>query len=660
MSTWQPWLSGAPASERVRVGAAGGQLVAWCALAVVNATMIAILVPLPVAGLGVRALHHFFDAGQLVGVGFLVWAAVVVWERFGPRRPGVRLAAIAAVACGLAAALVAPDLLGAARAFAGEEASPTPFLLGMIAGTGAGIAACAAAGAWLARRGRLAAAGALLGIAGAVANHLVLVADYPGVHLAIAAAAATLLGASVASLPLPRLAQTRWARAARAGLATAGTVALVVPPSNTVAVEIFLVPGAVIAPALVRLRTQDDDPAAAVDRGEWFADRAAAADVPPSSPPVTPHHPIVIMMVVDALRSDVVFDPKNAAAAPEMQALRRESVAFTEARAPSTSTITSLASFFAGRYYSGLYWTKRDGGGRVYPHEDPTPRFPELLASAGFATVTFTGKTDVANAYGIVRGIQEEHVMKAGRSMPPASMLMDAVLDRVASQGPGGLFLYTHFTDAHVPYNLAGTEGTLFERYLREVTLVDDQLRRLRALLAEPRLAARTVLILTADHGEAFGEHGSYSHGPFMYEELLRVPLLIKAPRVAPREVTRPVTLLDIGPTVLDLAHRTTPRTFLGQSLVPFLRGEDPVLTRPIAAESQRRVEAMVFEDRWKVIRDARHATYELYDLESDPGERRNLFDERPEEARARLGAMRAFFGAHTPKRDWYEVPYMP
>src|SRR5262249_17800725 len=157
------------------------------------------------------------------------------------------------------------------------------------------------------------------------------------------------------------------------------------------------------------------------------------------------------------------------------------------------------------RYYSQLYWTSRPGENpeSVYPHKDPSPRFPELLAKAGVATVTFTGMPGLVNDYGSVRGFSEERFVP-GRNFAGAHEIMPPLLQRLAAPADGPLFLYAHFTDAHAPYDRAGTHGSQFERYVRELGLVDAQIGRLLDLLRDKGLEGRTTVIVSADHGEAF------------------------------------------------------------------------------------------------------------------------------------------------------------
>jgi len=152
---------------------------------------------------------------------------------------------------------------------------------------------------------------------------------------------------------------------------------------------------------------------------------------------------------------------------------------------------------------------------------------------------------------------------------------------------------------------------------------------------------------VTADHGEAFGEHATRQHSKTLYEELVHVPLLVMGPRIAPRVVEQRVGLIDLGPTLLDLFGVPTPATSMGQSLVPLLAGSEAILTRPLISECRLR-RALTTPEGLKVIDDPRRALVEVYDLTRDPGETQNLFDLHEARAEAALATLRAFVAAQS------------
>jgi arylsulfatase A-like enzyme len=199
--------------------------------------------------------------------------------------------------------------------------------------------------------------------------------------------------------------------------------------------------------------------------------------------------------------------------------------------------------------------------------------------------------------------------------------------------------------DPHFPYDSVKTTGTTMDRFLSEVGQVDRSMATLLEAIDRLGLRERTVLVFVADHGEGFGQHGARYHTVNLYEELLRVPVFIRAPGVAPRRVDAPISLVDLGPTILDLFGQPTPGHFLGRSLVPHLRGEPPVAPRPIFAE-KKGVRTLILGSR-KVILDREKGREELYDLDADPGEQHNLADSLDEEGRNALALTRLFFETH-------------
>jgi arylsulfatase A-like enzyme len=656
-----------PATEAVRarltLGPASAQLAAWGALAVVNAVAIGQL-KMPVGGFRVRAMHHLYDAGQLIALGLVVAGAVAAWGRIGPRRPVWGYAACAAASIAAAFVVLQEDLTGLAQQLA-RSGSSEPWHVGLTGLAGLSVPLAALVGRALARRW-LRLVGCAFAAGAAIANHLLLRHDYAGIHAMIAIASASLGGSALGGATLPWRAPPsprlrRVAVAAGAAACAAASIAVLIRPSNAVGIELFLIDGAIVAPLLARARQADVNLGADVppEVRVWFADRSNLPDVAPSEPPLVARDAVVLFLSIDAARADVFADDAHAAILPTLTDLRRRGVTFTRARSAAPQTYVSLATIFCGKYYSQQLWTLKAerGRGTVWPHEDPSIRFPELLSKAGAATITFASADYLVNEHGILRGFTEERFIK---NTPAARELVQPSIDRIERHAGGPLFLFLHFLDAHYPYNRAGKAGDPpFARYVGEIGVIDKQIGLLLQAIERRGLGDKTVVFVTADHGEAFGEHDTTQHATTIYDELLRVPLFVVVPGVRPRLIDEPVSLVDLGPTILDLMGIPTPGSFMGQSLTPYLRGENPTLRRPIVADSGRLMQAMVFPDGIKVIRDARRSRIEVYDLTQDPGEKKNLYGEDADQRiRERVAQLVAFLGVHKVPKRGYKIPY--
>jgi arylsulfatase A-like enzyme len=230
-------------------------------------------------------------------------------------------------------------------------------------------------------------------------------------------------------------------------------------------------------------------------------------------------------------------------------------------------------------------------------------------------------------------------------------------------------FLFLHFNDPHVPYEapspyrgvLQGEydgpiSGSLEDVrrykvrpldprdleqlrrvYREEAYYLDSQIARVFGLLADAGLYEASLIVVTADHGEEFKEHGRLEHQNTLHEELLRAPLLIKPPgegRGRGRLLATPVKSIDLFPTILELSGEPVPAEGVqGRSLASLIRGgaEVGLADEPILSESVNTLFVSARTRRWKYIYERTTGKEQLYDLERDPGERRNLAAERPD-----------------------------
>jgi len=512
---------------------------------------------------------------------------------------------------------------------------------------------------------------AAVGVGAAVLNHLVAPFGNPGLHLGLLVAAGVSLGMALLGLGLPP--RTRRARGGAQAVVTALLAAwalwsLIEKPPSRVSTELARNDSAGLYAFVATLDPGDDEVEPAPDLAwlarfagapHWFMVERGLPPVAPSRPLVDPARVIVILITIDALRQDVFAGPSHAATMPNLQALRAESTVFSRGYASASSTAPSIASIFTGRYLSELYWTPTpfmDGQRlRYYPVEDHSPRLPELLPEA-VRSFNLPSTERLRQEYALIRGMDEEAETDTEEHLLAAEVL-PILGDWVGRLGAEPGFAYVHLMDGHAPYTSAGHEGPAFERYVRELGRADAQLGEFIAELRREGLWSRTVLIVAADHGEAFGEHGHTQHGGSLYEEQIRVPILIRVPGRAARVVDQRVSLVDLGPTILDLFQQPTPGDFQGQSLVPLIAGRDVVLDRPIVMESNRLHRAIIFRDGVKCIWRSREDQFELYDLNRDPRELDNIIDTDPS-APDRIAAVRQFFRAHELVRPGYTVPY--
>lgn len=621
------------------MGPGGAQLAGWLGIACVNQVLIAIKSSR--AEIGVELLHRAYDFGQLTAVG-VVSLLIVSAARTVIARAHLRGSFAVWHVLGLGAAtflvslfIVPPDVRNAAGRYG------VPLWLAAVVGALAFGAVVGATGLfrllrWRARRALAAALGVLV----AAGNAFVLLGDYPAIHFAIAWLAAALFAiAAEGALPgFPARRSTRWALLA--AVTALSFASIFVPPRQQVLVRMYGVSSSVVAPYASRFYPKARGFDVDLVRPEaltspWFQSRDGAPAVPATGR-VRIQKPRVVLIVVDTLRYDVVSKPKYLRRLPAFQKLYDSSARFLNARAPATWTRASISALFTGRFYGQLQWGAVNG--RSYL-ADPTPPLAALLSEAGVATSTIPFFSFLGANTGIGKGFQVE---VPGRNK--ADVVVGKVIELLReSRGPS--FIYAHIAEPHAPYR---GRGSPFQRYVQDVGLVDAAVLPLLDFLESSKLAKNTIVILTADHGEAFGEHGTYFHARNVYEELAHVPLYVFGRKIPPREISTPVTLIDLTPTILDFFGLPARGTHMGQSLAPLIAGDDEKLDRPIAVTAGSS-QGLYFPDGLKVIFDSAKATIEVYDLRKDPAERENLIDSGRADVRSAVETARMFFHVHTP-----------
>ncbi|WP_434421641.1 sulfatase-like hydrolase/transferase [Nannocystis pusilla] len=625
-------------------------VLAWAGLALVNAGCIAARA-LPNAGLRVRALNHLFDAGQLLGLGLVCGLAVALWLRLAPRRAWLAPLALSLVAVILALAILAPDLDNFALRLAGRERAGLVDVVLTVA------LAQAVPLAYLV--GRRMAAPRVRWIAAAVAtiaalvNTRILPVDYPGVHAFLAWTAATLAAAALAGMPWRwRLSPAAWR--VSVGVAVIFAVgAVVIDPGNTVRVELTRLDSALLAAHVPPWRAEIDHSQYGhipipPELAPWFEWSADAPPVAASEPPLLPSDAIVLFFTLDSMRAEVLQNPANRELLPTLHRWRDAGFYVPRAISPSTVTRFTLASLFTGLEVPQLRWA-RDSATQGSLVKEDRPRVADLLTARGVTTVHVISQFELVNHVNkIGRGFSEEIEVPIARGdrLAYAPAVMDAILTRLRQHGDGPLFLFSHFMDAHHPFDSGDRKGRAYARHVSELANIDRELARLDAWLGEAGLWPRTLIVVSADHGQAFGQHGVQHHGGPPYEEQCRVPLIVVGPAVPARTSPCDLPLLDLSPTFLDLFGAEAPGWFVGRSLVPALRGESPTCGRPVLSTTWD-VFALLLPEGVKILDNRRKRTLEVYDLHADPREAFNVCDTDPAACDARVGLLRRYLELH-------------
>ncbi len=369
----------------------------------------------------------------------------------------------------------------------------------------------------------------------------------------------------------------------------------------------------------------------------------------------------ILIVTIDAFRGDRLGvagygRPAGRSLTPTLDALAKRGAYFRRAWSEAPNTPRSFPSILTSRYPSEIAWDKPTVN---YPNLLPSNvTFFEGLAAAGwknlgiFSHFYFTPDRGISKSFAEWSNDGAGTIAESNKDIA-SPRIVPRVIDRLrkAAARKERFVLWTHLFEPHSSYmahnefpaTLSGVPG-LMEKYDYEIAYVDLWLKKLFATLDTLGLTSNTAIVIMADHGEAFGEHKFFFHGQDVFDEQLRVPLIIAVPGQAPRVFDDPVSLVDVGPTLLDLVGAPIPPTFRGKSLLPRIRGDErpvrPIFAELLPATAWPHHAAMTVDGPYKLIHRISDRRYELYDLAADPGEHRNLAEVPA--ARATFDALRA------------------
>ncbi|MEN8181855.1 MAG: sulfatase, partial [Myxococcota bacterium] len=400
----------------------------------------------------------------------------------------------------------------------------------------------------------------------------------------------------------------------------------------------------------------------------------------PAEPPPRPN---VLLVTLDTTRADRLGAYGNpSGVTPNLDRLAAESIVYTHALAPSSWTLPSHASLFTGKFTSS-HGARYDPQGplvltdvipgkpgweriRARGLEGDQITLATLLSEAGYATGAVVAGPWLMRVMGLDAGFA--FYSDAGIESVNGRLAADVTDTALAwlSEPREPFFLFLNYFDAHAPFSppagflrkdapappgLSAKEARRLARYEGEIRYMDHHLGRLLAGLRELGLYDSTWILVTADHGEALGEHGTRGHGSTLYQEVLHVPLIMRYPHGAEGPARRSdlVQLVDLLPTILHRLALPTP---------PGIQGS-PIdgLSHPVVAEvyplmdGGRGALRAQLTDGYKFLwrSDGRH---QLFDVEADPGELEDLLRREPRRAARMARTLSSYLkGLPTPPR---------
>lgn len=372
--------------------------------------------------------------------------------------------------------------------------------------------------------------------------------------------------------------------------------------------------------------------------------------------------PNIVVITIDTLRADHLgcYGDKQIKT-PNLDALAQEGVRFERAYTPVPVTLPAHTALFTGTYplRSGMH---DFADNKLNPAQ---PTLASVLKENGYATGAVIGSAVLDSRFGLNHGfdfyydhfdfsrLQESNLDEMERS---GDVVADQALDWLDKNYQKKFFLWMHLYDPHYPYRPPSPYSEEYKDhpYDGEIAFADSQVGRLIRELKEKGVYQNTVIVVTGDHGESLGEHGEKTHGFFIYNATLHIPVILRLPGgPAARTVSALVSLPDLMPTVLSYLKIDVPSEVQGRNLLPLMTAEDKDKARSLYAETF--LPRLHFN--WSELRGAETENYhfidapkpELYDLSKDPGETNNLYAQKKavaEEMRAKLTSLIQQYGA--------------
>ncbi len=382
-------------------------------------------------------------------------------------------------------------------------------------------------------------------------------------------------------------------------------------------------------------------------------------------------HPPIILISVDTLRADHLGSyGARGTRTGHIDALAKDGTLFSQVSCQVPLTLPSHVSLLTSTYpfSNGV----EDNGQQLRPG---SVTLSSVLKSSGYRTAAFVGGFVLERRFGLKPGFDlydspfDLHKAK-GRNPGDIKRLGEDVVRSaklwIEENSSHPFFVFLHLYDLHTPYDLPDALLARYgEGYDGDLAYVNDRLGEFWEFLRQKGLLDKSLIVFTSDHGEGLGEHSESTHGYFIYQSTVRVPLIIKWPAPAPpfpARIDEPVSLLDVAPTILQFLGVQVPSKFQGRSLLGLTKQTSSAPARDIYTES------LYTRNHFgcSALRSLRMGHYkyvdapkpEFFDLSQDPGETHNLYPSKKSLAlafRERLVSLRARFRPE-PRSD----PRMP
>jgi arylsulfatase A-like enzyme/Tfp pilus assembly protein PilF len=367
----------------------------------------------------------------------------------------------------------------------------------------------------------------------------------------------------------------------------------------------------------------------------------------------------LLLITLDTTRADRLGCYGYAKArTPHLDRLAAEGARFDRAVASAPLTLPSHVSIFTGQY--PFRHGVRDNG--TFYFDGGAPTLTGLLKDRGYRTAAFVSAFVLDRRYGLARGFDDYddrvegfgHVVRvtAERRGDRTVAALKAWLEGYAPGRTAPFFLWLHLYDPHDPYEAPAPHAAAFADapYDGEIAFTDSLVGDVRATLERLGLHKRTLVAVVGDHGEDLGDHGEGTHGLFVYDATLRVPLILWRPDLVPRGrvVGDLVRTVDLAPTLLALLAAPSLGPVDGRSLLDALAGKSLVPAPAYAETLYPQLDLnwaplrSVRDERFKFIEAPRP---ELFDLATDPGESTNLHSDQPQRSQALVLELRRLTG---------------